>query len=459
MGQKIEQLAAFAATTQWEDIPESVQRHAKLVFLDTLGVILAGSVRPEVAQLRERLAPSAGTGASVYARGCPAHDPRTAALLNGIAGRSIELCEGLRLVSGQAAMQVLPGVLAAGEAASATGRDTIAALVLGYEVAGRLCAAFTARPLAHQNGQASLLGAAAAGARVRGMGAAEVSRAMRISTTLLLTPSYTNAVAGATALNVAGGMSGYAGALAPELALAGFEAQDDAIEEALGKLVGDGFNPEHLLDELGTRWEITRNYFRLYACCNPIHPALDSLHAVLADLRPLAEDIERIDIATYRFASVMRNPDPPNYFASKYSLPHAAAVMVVKGAAGHSAIDDAALRDPAIAALRHRVHVTEDAAMSAVAPRLRPARVTVTLKDGRTRTHACESHRGDFNAPFAQSELREKFRELASLVVTPQGAACIEDMVERCEAWTSVRELADAVRRYAREPERSEEAQ
>jgi len=37
-----------------------------------------------------------------------AHDARTAALLNGIAGRSIELCEGLRLVSGQAAMQVLP---------------------------------------------------------------------------------------------------------------------------------------------------------------------------------------------------------------------------------------------------------------------------------------------------------------------------------------------------------------
>jgi len=43
--------------------------------------------------------------------------------------------------------------------------------------------------------------------------------------------------------------------------------------------------------------------------------------AVLAELRPRPDQIERIDIATYRFASVMRNPDPPNYFASKYSLP------------------------------------------------------------------------------------------------------------------------------------------
>lgn len=450
MGREIEKLAAFVAETQWEDVPEAVQRHARLVFLDTLGVILAGSMRPEVEQLRERLAPGAGAGATVYARGCPTHDPRTAALLNGIAGRSIELCEGLRLVSGQAAMQVLPGVLALGEAENRSGRDMMAALVLGYEVAGRLCAAFTARPLAHQNGQASLLAAAAGGARVRGLSAADVSRAMRVATTMLLTPSYTNAVAGATALNVAGGMSGYAGALAPELALAGFEAQDDAIEEALGKLVGDGFRTEGLLDELGTHWDITRNYFRLYACCNPIHPALDAVQAVLAELRPRAEDIERIDIATYRFASVMQNPDPPNYFASKYSLPHAAAVMAVKGHAGHSAIDDAALLDPEIAALRQRVHVTEDAGMSARAPKLRPARVTLTLKDGRTATHACESHRGDFNQPFEEAELREKFRELAGLVLTPEGTRQIEALADRCDEWASVRELTDALRRSVR---------
>src|SRR5205823_14601731 len=236
------------------------QRHTKLVLLDTLGVILAGAERPEVRELREALASTGGTGATVFARGWPAHDPRTAALLNGIAGRSIELCEGLRFVSGQAAMQVLPGVLAVGEHLGSSGRDMLAAFTLGYDVAARLAGGFTARPLAHQNGQVSLLAAAAAGARVRGLDAAGISRAMRIATVLVLTPSYTNAVAGATALNVAGGMSGYAGALAPDLALARFEAQPDAIEESLGQLTGDGFSPDRLLDELGKSWQITRNY-------------------------------------------------------------------------------------------------------------------------------------------------------------------------------------------------------
>jgi len=262
----------------------------------------------------------------------------------------------------------------------------------------------------------------------------------------MMTPSYMNTGAGATALNVAGGMSGFAGALAPDLALAGIEAQENAIEEALSQLVGDGFNPDKLLDELGTRWEIMRNYFRLYACCNPIHPALDVLKAALAELKPRAEDIARIEFSTYRFASVMRNPHPPNYFASKYSLPHAAAVMVVRGKAEHSDVDDSALLDPVIVALRQRVSVAEDPAMSAVAPRLRPARVTVTLKDGCKATHACESHQGDFNQPYSESVLRGKFRELAGHVLTPAGVAQVEQAIDRCEEWTSVSDFTALLR-------------
>src|SRR5262250_361120 len=262
MGQAIEDLAHFIAGTPWGAIPKSVREHAKLVLLDTLGVILAGSVQPEVAGVRARLTATGGHGATIYAPGAPTSDPRTAAFLNGLAGRSIELCEGHRYVSCQGAVQALPTALACAEWLQRSGRETLAGLIFGYEVAARLGAGLTARPLAHQNGQAPLLGAVAAGARVRGLNAAETSRALRIGATLVLTPSYTNAVAGATALNVAGGMSGFAAALAPELALAGFVAQDDAIEEALSSLIGDGFRPDELLDALGTRWEISRNYFR-----------------------------------------------------------------------------------------------------------------------------------------------------------------------------------------------------
>ena len=446
MGKAIEELAHFAARTPWERIPGAVRQHAKLVLLDTLGVMLAGSVQPEVAGARARLTATGGRGATVYAPSFPTTDPRTAALLNGLAGRSIELCEGHRYVSCQGAVQVLPTALAGGEWLERSGRETLAALIFGYEVAARLGAGLTARPLAHQNGQAPLLGAVAAGARVRGLTGEQMSLALRIGAILVLTPGYTNAVAGATALNVAGGISGFAGVLAPELALAGVAAQPDAIEESLGQLVGDGFRPELVTEELGQRWEIARNYFRLRACCNPIYAALDALEEILADLRPEPSSIERIDVATYQFAANMRNPDPANYFAAKYSLPHAAAALVLRGNAGYHAFTEQVVRDPAIAALRRRVTVREDPALSADVPRLKPARVTVTLADGRQVTRLRESARGDYQDPYGEDEVRSKFRELARVVLSPAAVARVEKLVDGLDDLPRLGDLVAALR-------------
>ena len=446
MGKQIEELAHFVAATPWDAIPTAVRQHAKLVLLDTLGVMLAGATQPEVAGVRARLVATGGRGATVYAPGWPTTDPRTAALLNGLAGRSIEMCEGHRYVSCQGAVQVLPAALASAEWLERSGRDALAALVFGYEAAARLGAGLAARPLAHQNGQAPLLGAVAAGARVRGLNGEQMSLALRIGSILVVTPGYTNAVAGATALNVAGGMSGFAGVLAPELALAGVVAQPDAIEEAFGHLVGDGFRPEAVTQELGTRWEIARNYFRLRACCNPIYSALDAIEDIMREARPAPASIERIDVATYRFAANMRESNPANYFAAKYSLPHAAAALVLRGDAGYRAFTDDVVRDPAIAALRRKVTVREDPELSAVVPRLKPARVTITLTDGRQLTRLRESARGDYQDPYSQDEIRAKFRELAGVVLSRDGVAHVEGLVDRLDDLPRLATLVDALR-------------
>jgi len=447
MGQAIETLARFIADTPWDAVPTAVRRHAKLVLLDTLGVILAGSVQPEVAAARARLAATGGHGATIYAPGAPTSDPRTAAFLNGLAGRSIELCEGHRYVSCQGAVQALPTALAGAEWLQRSGRETLAALIFGYEVAARIGAGLTARPLAHQNGQAPLLGAVGAGARVRGLNGDQTSLALRIGAILILTPGYTNAVAGATALNVAGGMSGFAGILAPELALAGIAAQPDAIEEAFAQLVGDGFRPEAVTEELGRRWEITRNYFRLRACCNPIYSALDALEEILIEHRPAPDTIARVEVATYRFAANMREPDPINYFAAKYSLPHAAAALIVRGNAGYHAFTDEAVADPAIAAVRRRVTVREDPALNASVPRLKPARVTVTFSDGRQVTRLRESARGDFQDPYREDEVRAKFRELARVVLSPGAVARVEELVDRLDELPRLSDLVATLTR------------
>ena len=177
MGQQIEDLATFIAGGRWEDVPGNIQARVKYALLDTVGVILAGSLRPEVQSLRAALLKNGGTGATLLAPGMQATDPGNAAMLNAIAGRSIELCDGLLGV--QPSVQIVPGLLAIGEARQSSGRDLLTAFLMGYEVAGRLASGFTPRPLAHPNGQVALLACAAAGARLLGLDGAGISRSMR----------------------------------------------------------------------------------------------------------------------------------------------------------------------------------------------------------------------------------------------------------------------------------------
>jgi 2-methylcitrate dehydratase PrpD len=125
--------------------------------------------------------------------------------------------------------------------------------------------------------------------------------------------------------------------------------------------------------------------------------------------------------------------------------------MIVNGHAGYSSLDDAALSNPAIKALRHLVHVQEDPEMTAVAPRRRPARVTLSLKDGRSATISRQSHRGDFQEPYAEVDIRGKFLELAGVVLTEKGAIAVEAAVDRSDQWQSLQELIIPLRRYARQ--------
>jgi 2-methylcitrate dehydratase PrpD len=152
-----------------------------------------------------------------------------------------------------------------------------------------------------------------------------------------------------------------------------------------------------------------------------------------------------VDVATYRFAANMREPDPVNHFAARYSLPHAAAALILLGHAGYGAFTEEAVADPAIAAVRRRVTVREDPALNAGVPRLKPARVTVTLSDGRQITRLCESARGDFRDPYREDEVRAKFRELARVAVSPAAVARLEELVDRLDELPRFSDLAGAL--------------
>ena len=108
------------------------------------------------------------------------------------------------------------------------------------------------------------------------------------------------------------------------------------------------------------------------------------------------------------------------------------------------------MQQPEVVALRQRVFVQEDPALNAQFPTLKPSRVTLTLKNGQQITKTCESAKGDFQRPYQESEIREKFHELAGLVLTSQGVTALESAIDRVEQWTSLDSLTSVLRQHSR---------
>jgi 2-methylcitrate dehydratase PrpD len=72
--------------------------------------------------------------------------------------------------------------------------------------------------------------------------------------------------------------------------------------------------------------------------------------------------------------------------------------------------------------------------------------VTVTFTDGGRATRLCESARGDYQNPYGEDEIRAKFRELAGLVLSRDGAARVEALVDRLDDLPRLGDLVEVLR-------------
>ena len=89
----------------------------------------------------------------------------------------------------------------------------------------------------------------------------------------------------------------------------------------------------------------------------------------------------------------------------------------------------------------------EDPELTALVPRLKPARVTVTLADGRRVSPAGATARAaTTRTPSGADEIRSKFRELAGLVLSPAAVARAWRNVERLDDLPRLGHLVDSLR-------------
>jgi len=434
----LDRLAAFVAGARFDALPASTVAAAKLVLLDTLGAIVAGSAMPENGELARFAAMrSPGGRATVLGHRARA-DTFWAALVNATAGVALEVDEGSRLGGGHPAIHVVPGALAVAEERRLDGRRLLESVIAGYEVGSRIGGATTVRPNVHSHGTWGTISTAVAVAKLGGLPASTVRAIMNLAASMSPANTWTPALDGATIRNLYPGRSAFQGILAVELERCGFTGLGDAPSDVYGTILAERFEPDSAVEGLealttaGHRgsFRIEQNYFKLHACCRFNHFALDAVMALRGAHRLTAADVEHVEIVTIPFVVRMGDPAPASSLAARFSVPWAVAAGLVLGRTDPSAFDSTALADARIRALAQRVVIRTDPDMTPRRADAPTAHVQLVLRGGKTVERTTTVVRGDAVSPVPRDEITAKFMSLAGPILGDASARKIVDVIE-----------------------------
>src|SRR5262245_30509350 len=137
----IEQLADWVLAQRTQDIPAAVINQAKVLVLDTIGCGYAAYEEEATHAVLATLKDMGGAPQCTVIGSATKTNAPNAVLVNGSLIRILDLNDYVNTKSGQIGghpSDNIPVALAAAELSGSSGRDILAATVVGYEIYGRL---------------------------------------------------------------------------------------------------------------------------------------------------------------------------------------------------------------------------------------------------------------------------------------------------------------------------------
>ena len=450
-----EDLARFAGAFSTDRIPTAVTARAKHLILDAVGIALASTTYDFAHRAMTAISGLAGPGDSAVI-GMPARLPlRDAALVNGILVHGLDFDDTHSGGVIHATASVLPTVLAVGARQRASGREMLAAYVLGVEVAARLGA--VAKGAFHQVGfhPTGLIGAfacALAAGRLMGLGEKQLVMAQGL-TLSAGSGSLEFLEDGAWNKRFHPGWAAVAGITAAALAQQGFVGAKRAYEGRFGLYAShlqNHFDPANLAlatNGLGETWELLQVAVKPYPACHFVHACIDAAVALVHEQKLDAGEIERVQaLVPAEVVKTVCEPAankrrPANSYDAQFSIPFTVAAALRRGRFTLDELEDEALGDPAILALADRVTYEIDPATTF--PRHYTGEVIVTTCGGRTFRHREAVNRGNGERPLSEAAIIEKFYANAARAVSHDRARQVETLLLSLDEAADVRTLAN----------------
>ena len=434
-----ERIADFAAGASYDSIPGEVVDQAREQILDTLAVAWAGTGADGVPQALSLVEAEGGAPAAAFWGLGRQGTAVQAAFLNGLSSAALDYDNVHVPAMSHSAIVVLPAALALAEQRRASGREFLAAFVVGNEVLCRLGMSSTARSGWFYTSTHGVFGAAVAGAKVSGLGAQGVADALGIALSHAAGTQQTNVEQKLTK-RMQSAFAARNGTFSAQLAALGVSAPRESLDGKFGFYAKyDGGDPSVVTDGLGSEYAFVNATFKKFPSCACNHAAIEATLRLRREHGIAASDVERVDVSISPFMSRLvgapYDPGANPQVAAQFSVRYSIASAILRGHLDLSDIEPAAARDPVAQALARAVHVTVRDDLDS--PDKLPAEVAVRMRDGRVLACRVDDLPGSPAAPFTAAEANDKFLHCTSRGVaplSPQRAAQLRERIANLES-------------------------
>ena len=410
------ELARFAVETPHSDIPPRALEHGEMLLASTIASAAVGTGLLSSRVIREVEMERGGHPQSTlwFAGGAKLPVAATARV-NALASDAAASDDSdLRNIVHQGTTACATAT-AAGEHAGASGAEVLAAIVLGYEVAGHVSTAVECgfRNKGFHGCIVACFASTAAAARLLKLDVEQTAHAIALTATSI---GGISALADtSSAREYHAGQAALVGVNAVQAAARGYSADAGVFEMANGffDTISDHADAAAIRRDLGKRWNILEHLgIKLMPGGHPHHAVAEAAAraAVAADVHP--QDVDSIEVGRIGFAYANASA-PTDLVGMAHSAYFFAAAGVADRGFTWAHASQEKILDPVIQGLLGKVRMvaapTKDLELFHSG-----AVVTIRTRDGRSHSATVHAPKGAARHGIAWSDVEEKYRTLIS---------------------------------------------
>ena len=446
----VRRVADWIATFDAGAIPDSALDKARMLVLDSIGCAL-GALDEETPRSALATVRALGGAPECTVIGT---DLKTSAALatlaNGILVRALDLNDlGLGAAGASHPSDNIPVALAIGEREDRTVREVLSAIVMGYEVYGRVHDLMRI-DCAWDNVSASGPVAAAMAGRLLGLPPEKLAHALALAMSHCHTLGIVRFGQLSAAKAMANSMVAHSSVMATLLASHGATGPQTVFEGPAGMLQAafDRGDPSGLVAPLNPDdLRIMRVNIKSYPCLGSGQAAVAAaIEACKRIADPLAQ-IERIAIRmadTPFVRSQVNDPqrdNPHSRETADHSFLYLVAVALLDGELTPAQFGEGRWFDPAVRALMSRTTIRNDPALNVYTPAAFPCAMELALKDGKVLAIEMPYPPGNIRNPLGWPGVEAKFHRYASDRLAKAQCESVVEAAKRMDANASVRSL------------------